>query len=340
VRFAPRSSEGCLRPICPCVVSEYRHDVTDNRNDADEGATGSPSDESPLNPDEPVGQFTITVNRRDWQRFEYFSLRTRVQNELRETQEIWPSDGSALEADNNYLGQFSVSFQELVINRLFSTFDHLQLAVWTLETMVGPLIFSQFSLLRSALAGAATAHWIVASNENTRRMRALRLAYYDLNQEAAFARLHVASPAMEQPDRSEHLRKATELIDSAPARLDKIYNAYCGFRAEEGKTKMPSRNGFANINETEIIAEISRKMHELGQYSSGTEVELQYRLMSGFVHNCVWATRTGAKMQTEIGEDRAQRQLVGNAENIYNGAVAAFEIGKLAKARTQELAGM
>jgi hypothetical protein len=314
--------------------------MTDIPGDADGQDEGLPDDESPPNPNEPVGQFTITVNRKDWQRFEYHSLRTRVQRELKETQDIWPSDGSVLAADNDYLARFGASFQELVINRLFSTFDHLQLAAWTLETMGGPLIFSQFSLLRSALAGAATAHWIVSGDEITRRMRALRLAFYDLNQEASFARLHVANPAMQQSDRSESLHKARELIDSVPGRLNGIYQEYCRLLATTGKTKMPIFEGFGNINEIEIIAVASRMMHERGQYSHATEVELQYRLMSGFVHNCAWATRTGAKMKTEIGENRAQRELSGNAGNIYNGAVTAFEIGQIAKARTQELAGM
>jgi hypothetical protein len=206
--------------------------------------------------------------------------------------------------------------------------------------MGGPLIFSQFSLMRSALAGAATAHWIVSGDESTRRMHALRLAYYDLNQEATFARLHVTNPAMHEPERAELLWKGTELIDSAPGRLDAIYAEYCRLLTGIGKTNKPSEDGFSKINETEIIAEISRKMHQVGIYSNATEVQLQYRLMSGFVHNCVWATRTGAKTHTEFGEDRAQRQLIGNADNIYNGTVTAFEVAKLAKARLQELAGM
>ncbi len=313
--------------------------VTNNFNEADAHASGSLGDGSSQNPDQPVGKLTITVDRERWQQFEYHSLRTRVQRELTETQTIWPSAGSALDADNNYLSQFSASFQELVVTRLFSTFDHLQLVAWTLETM-GGLIFSQFSLLRSALAGAATAHWIVSGEEDKRRMRALRLAYYDLNQEAIFARLQVADAAMHEPEQSESLRKASELIDSAPERLEKIYEEYCRLLAKTGKTKMPKLDGFGNINETELISEISRAVHALGQYTSDTEVERQYRLMSGFVHNCAWAPRTGAKMRTEIGKDRAERQLTGNSKNIYNGAVGAFAIGKRAKARLQELAGM
>src|SRR5690242_2978267 len=127
-------------------ASAYGRDVTDISGDTDGQPTGSANDESRQDPGDPGGQFTITVNRRDWHRFEYHSLRTRVQHELRETQDIWPSSGSALEADNRYLGGFAASFQELVINRLFSTFDHLQLAAWTLEFMGGAMIFSQFSL--------------------------------------------------------------------------------------------------------------------------------------------------------------------------------------------------
>ncbi len=131
-------------PVRIVGASAYGRNVTDNRDDSDDPAIDLPCDGSPADADEPVGKFTITVNRRDWERFEYHSLRTRVQRELQETQDIWPSDGSALEADNRYLAGFGASFQELVINRLFSTFDHLQLAAWTLESMSGAMIFSQF----------------------------------------------------------------------------------------------------------------------------------------------------------------------------------------------------
>ncbi len=171
-------------------------------------------------------------------------------------------------------------------------------------------------------------------------MRALRLAFYDLNQELTFGKLLAANPAMQETERGESLRKTKELIASAPSRLDMIYKEYCRILASTGKTKMPKLNGFGNINETEIISSASEMMHERGQYSHPTEVELQYRLMSGFVHNCTWATRAGAKMKTEVGVDRVQRQLAGNAESIYNGAVTAFKIGQIAKARAQELAGI
>ena len=318
--------------------SAYRRDVTDNRDDCDDEPSGSPGDESPPNPGEPVGQLTFTVNPKAWQRFKYHSLRTRVQRELEETQKIWPSGGSPLDADNRYLIGFGASFQELIINRLFSTFDHLQLAVWTLESMEGPQIFPQYSLLRSALAGAATTHWLVSGDETTRRMCALRLAFYDLNQEATFGKLHAANPATHEPELAESLRKTEQLIASAPGRLDKIHQEYCRLLATTSKRKPPKFDGFGNINETEIISAASRMMHERGLCSHPTEIELQYRLMSGFVHNCTWATRAGAKTKTKVGEDRAERQLAGNADNIYNGAMTAFNIGKLAKARVLELA--
>ncbi len=171
-------------------------------------------------------------------------------------------------------------------------------------------------------------------------MRALRLAFYDLKQELTFGKLYAANPAMQEAERAESLHKTEELIASAPARLDMIFKEYCRMFASTGKTKLPKPDGFGNINETEIISCASVMMHERGQFSHPTEVELQYRLMSGFVHNCTWATRVGAKTKTEVGVDRLQRQLAGNAVNIYNGAVTAFKIGQIAKARAQELAGM
>jgi hypothetical protein len=60
---------------------------------------------------------------------------------------------------------------------------------------------------------------------------------------------------------------------------------------------MPAYEGFGRINETQIIKEISQKMHRLGRLSDDVEVQLQYRLPSGFVHNCVWSARAGAAIR-------------------------------------------
>lgn len=76
---------------------------------------------------------------------------------------------------------------------------------------------------------------------------------------------------------------------------------------------------------------------------SGIHVELQYRVLSGFVHNCLWASQTGAKASSEVkSRDGAYtattESIAGNADNVYNGAVTAFEIANLAKRRFEELA--
>lgn len=314
--------------------SAYRRGVAETPH----GVGDSADNETPWDSAEPVDSIRFTVDRRAWQRFEAHNLRMRVQHELETTQNLCFESGSALDGDNHYLIGYGSALQELIVNRLFSTFDHLQLVTWTLESMDGPQIYSQYSLLRSALIGAATTHWLVSGDTTERRMRALRLAFYDLSQETTFAKLHAADPAMHSPERSEALGKTKTLIDSAPDRLDKIYQEYCRLRAHAGKTKMPSFEGFGKTNETEIIAAVSKTMYERGTFKYEKAVELQYRLMSGFVHTCTWATRAGAKTTTRVGKDRAIRQVRGNAENIYNGADTAYKIATMAKKRTLELA--
>lgn len=127
--------------------------------------------------DQPVGQISFTVSADAWRRFESRSLRERIQRELVETQDVWPAAGSPMDADNKFLAPFHSSVHELVLHRLFSAFDHLQLVTWTLEHLGHPLIFSKFSMIRAALAGASTAHWIVCGEPTLRRMRALKLAF-------------------------------------------------------------------------------------------------------------------------------------------------------------------
>jgi hypothetical protein len=60
----------------------------------DDNGKDSANDESPPTPNEPAGQVTLTVDREAWQRFEYHSLRTRVQRELEETQDMWPASAA------------------------------------------------------------------------------------------------------------------------------------------------------------------------------------------------------------------------------------------------------
>jgi hypothetical protein len=307
----------------------------------DETKTGTDTLEAdsvqPGGSDQPVGQITVRVSAEKWKKFEYFSLRNRVQRELVETQKISPGAGSPIEADNKFLAPFHSSFQALVTHRLFSVFDHLQLAAWTLEQLPRPLIFSQFSLVRAALAGASTAHWIVSGDSTLRRMRALRLAFYDLEQETTFAKVHVTNPYMQKPENAKALGQCQTFLQNSPSRQNAIYQEYCKLLRATGKTKMPKIDGFGTINETGIVQEISNTLQQLGKMSTNIEVELQYRLMSGFVHNCLWASQTGATTETTVKGDVATVGFSGNADNIYNGTVTAFEIAKLAKARLEQL---
>jgi hypothetical protein len=86
-----------------------------------------------------------------------------------------------------------------------------------------------------------------------------------------------------------------------------------------------------------------KKLEDLGRMPSSIHVELQYRILSGFVHNCLWASRTGAKASSEVKSREGAyttttESIKGNAENVYNGAITAFEIAKLAKERFEQLA--
>ena len=285
-----------------------------------------------------VEEFTIRVSAEKWKKFEYSSLRNRIQTELVEAQGISPASGSRLEADNNFLAPFRSSFQSLVTHRLFSVFDHLQLVAWTLEALPRPLIFSQFSLVRAALAGASTANWVISGDSNLRRRRALRLAFYDLEHETNFSKIHVTNQSMQEPENDEALAKCQAFLDESASRLSAIHQEYCNLYAATGRTRMPSFDGFGKINETEIVKETSKTFYQLGKMTNDIEIELQYRLMSGFVHNCQWATQTGATMTQEgLSDKTVTYGLSGSAENIYNGALTAFDVAKLAKARFKEL---
>jgi hypothetical protein len=312
-------------------------------NDDGHGAPNAGSDAASASEsgEQPVEEFTIRVSAEKWRKFEYWSLRNRIQTELIEAQEISPASGSHLEADNNFLAPFKSSFQSLVTHHLFSVFDHLQLVAWTLETLPHPLIFSQFSLVRAALGGASTAYWVISGDSNLRRMRGLKLAFYDLEHETNFSKIHVTNPSMHEPENAEALARCHAFLYESPSRLRAIHQEYCNLYAATGKTKMPSFDRFGKINETEIVKEASQTFHQLGKMGNDIEIELQYRIMSGFVHNCQWATQTGATMtQQGLSDKTVTYDLSGNAENIYNGALTAFDVAKLAKARFKELCAL
>lgn len=281
------------------------------------------------------------LNHGPWQRFRFGCLRGRVLEELAGSQRIWPADGSALQGDDSYLSPFGTSLLAMIVNRLCSSLDQLQLITWSVEKTGTAMIFAHFTLLRSALTGAATAHWLVSGSEVERRLRALRLVFYDLKQELAFGRGYVDTPALGQPEAAAALRQANELVASAPKRLRAIHTEYCQLMLDDDATCTPptfkefDRMAF---RETEIVTAASEKMHQEGVHSHAFEVLHQYRLTSGFVHNLDWATRTGSRVKTTPGEDRARREVRGSADNIYNGAMSALLIVRSAKRRALELA--
>lgn len=71
--------------------------------------------------------------------------------------------------------------------------------------------------------------------------------------------------------------------------------------------------------------------------SNESELLLQYRMMSGFVHGLVWSTYSGAKVRNFQGDKSAMVELKGNSSNIYNGATTALIVVRAAKARLVEL---
>jgi hypothetical protein len=261
-----------------------------------------------------------------------------------ETQKIRPHPGSIMNEDDRYMVQYGSSMQALVVHRLLSVLDHLQLATFTLAQLPRPLVFSQFTLIRSALAGAATSLWIVDPPEiEKRRIRALRLACYDADQYMNFAKAALRDPAITGPEKASSRENFQGNIEKMNELRAKIFEEICRYLRLLGKTKMPSFEGVGTVNEISIVQAAGKKLEHLGIVPSDVHVELQYRILSGFVHNCLWASQTGATASSEvISRDGAYttttQSISGNAHNVFNGAVTAFEIVKLAKTRFEELA--
>jgi hypothetical protein len=261
-----------------------------------------------------------------------------------EIQKIATHPGSLIDKDDRHMAQYGSSMQALVIHRLLSVMDHLQLATFTLARLPHPLVFSQFTLIRSALAGASTSLWIIEPSEiERRRIRALKLAAYDIDQYINFANTALRDPAITSPDKASARQNFQDNIEKMTETREKIYDEICKHLGALGKTKMPSIDGIGTINEVSIVQAAGQKLEDLGRMPSGIHVELQYRILSGFVHNCLWASRTGAKASSKIeSQDGAYttstESIEGNADNVFNGAVTAFEIAKLAKRRFEELA--
>ena len=264
-------------------------------------------------------------------------LYQEVVSELAYVQTIADQPGSLLSADNAFVSQFHTTMHELAVIRLFSSLDHLQLTAVSLGTGSDLVIFSQFSLVRSALAGASTAYWLLSGETSQRRMRALRLAYYDLEHESIFAR-SMAKESFEDidPPNMKAIQNSQNVLDSTPARLDAIYAEYCSLAKAAGEN-IPKRRGFG-FQEVPVIEEISEMMRNTGRIKKEAEISLQYRIMSGFVHNCSWAIRSGAGMKLIETDDGQRMQITGNPGNIYRGARTAFIVTLLAKARLSELA--
>lgn len=266
------------------------------------------------------------------------NLHAHIFNEMAEIQKLAAGANSALHLDDQFLKPFGKIMHQLVVNRLLSALDHLHLAAYSLEQLDGqPLIFSQYSLLRAALGGASTAHWIVSGDTTQRRKRALRLTYYDLEQEVNFAK-DVRKIPIRAGKPNRQISAANKAIDDAPKHLDAMYEEYCSLLRSEKKTKLPDRKTFGKVEEIGIITEMGQTLRKLRKIPNELELVLQYRLMSGFVHNCTWATYTGAHVRTYQGENSPMVEITGNPVNIYRAVGTAVNVVRVAKKRTAELA--
>ncbi|WP_197374098.1 hypothetical protein [Mycolicibacterium baixiangningiae] len=260
----------------------------------------------------------------------------RVVSELAHAQTIANDPVSPISADNEFMLEFGTTMHELAALRLFNSLDHLQLTALSLGTSASA-IFSQYSLVRSALAAASTAHWLLSGNAAQRRMRALRLAYDDLCEETKFANSITEEPARIDAANADAVKNAHAVIKTSPTRLDAMYDAYCSLAQAEGEN-VHKRGGFG-FQETNVIDEVSQMMQKTNRIAHKKELLLQYRVMSGFVHNCRWAIRSGVHMKLiEADEYGTAMQITGNPGNVYRGARTAFVVAMLAKARLSELA--
>lgn len=268
----------------------------------------------------------------------YARLRSEIQSEMEEVQRVHTVFASALYADDQYMRKFKSTMHQLTVNRLLSSLDHLQLAAHSLEHGDDGLVFSQYSLVRPALAVASTALWLVRAESDLRRMRGLNLASYDLAQQVTFARTVLDAPDRLDP-RNEALKAECDaVVASAPARFHAMYEAYCAIRASE-TDKILKPQDLRKFRETDVITEVSKYMYDEGRLSNAYEILLQYRMMSGFVHGLVWSTYAGTKVRNFQGEKSAMVELKGNPGNIYRGARTALTVARVAKARFIELCG-
>jgi hypothetical protein len=300
---------------------------------------GGPTDNSPAG-----ATFGTNVVVMTQEQARALQLHNRVLTVYGALQKIATHPGSLMDKDDRYMAQYGSSMQALVIHRLLSVMDHLQLATFTLARLPHPLVFSQFTLIRSALAGASTSLWIIEPSEiENRRIRALKLACYDVDQYINFANTALRDPAITTPDKASSRENFHDNIEKMTETRKRMYDQICGCERALGKTKMPGFESIGRINEVSIVQAAGKKLEDLGRLPSGMHVELQYRVLSGFVHNCLWASQTGARTSSKI-ESRdgpytmTTESVEGNADNVYNGAVTAFEIAILAKQRFEQLA--
>lgn len=266
-------------------------------------------------------------------------LLTNVLQVYGDLQKLTTHPGSQMDIDDRYMAQRGSSMQALVIHRLLSVMDHLQLASFTLAKLPEPLVFSQFTLIRSALAGAATSLWVISpAEQEKRRIRAMKLACYDLEHYKTYAAVALGE-SVEMVPRGNLQGNLEKLA----ANRQMLFESICDNERALGKTKMPSIDGIGTINEIGIVQAAGRHLASLGRMSSGAHVELQYRVLSGVAHNCLWASLTAARADSrEIARDgmyvTTTESIQGNFSNVYNGAITAFEIAKLAVSRFRDLA--
>lgn len=239
--------------------------------------------------------------------------------------------------DDEFLRPFGSTTHQLVIIRLLSSITHLQLVAHSLQAFGNGLVFPQYSLLRSALTGASTAHWAIAGDESSRRENVLRLAKYDLREHVKFSKTVRGMP-VQGGRRMPEIVEATRVLADENDLTDAMYSEYRSILTLRGEPTILDRRNFGKINETDIVNEMAKILQHLGHIPHEVELKVEYQIMCGFVHNCVWATYKGAYVQSAHADDLPFTRITGNSMNIHRAAQRVLTVVRLAKNRAIRLA--
>lgn len=226
-------------------------------------------------------------------------LKSRVGTQLETLDALEVAPTSAVAADNAYLHPIYRTFQQAVVECLFTALDHLRFLAWSLENRDEPFPYAQFTVVRTAITAASTASWMLNGiNAVERRARALEFYLKDFKSNASWM-----DTVKDQPPLQNASAAVLAKFASDRATLETRQDLVVQMANSLLNPQRPfTRRTFDRTSDTEMAKIAGAATPGLGSGGFDPAITLlnTWQTMSCYAHARPWATLPGKHTSGEV----------------------------------------